>query len=204
MYAEEQLAAQAEEAAKNSAWEEMCQAFGGEPKKNLKGVRTLANGRYAAEIRDKVAGRKVWLGTFPSLKLAACAYELAARGMLSGGRHAVPNFQQTPSPALRAEFDDELAAQALRYREADGGGRPVPACLLRFARVPVPPVEEFPEQPPFTVEGPGCEITFVRSIPPEPVYIEAVEESYARDANLHLVNLQEYQAYCAQHDDARA
>ncbi|KQK17572.1 ethylene-responsive transcription factor CRF6 [Brachypodium distachyon] len=118
----------AEEAA---SWEDMCRAMGGPPAKKLKGVKSLGKGKYAAEIWMKEVGRTVWLGTFPSLKLAACAYELAARGILWRGRKASPNFEVIPSPALRREFEEELDKQELHHRGHEGSRRR-PACLVHF------------------------------------------------------------------------
>ncbi|XP_010229789.1 ethylene-responsive transcription factor CRF6 [Brachypodium distachyon] len=123
----------AKQAAEAASWEDMCRAMGSRPTKKLRGVKSLGKGKYAAEIWVKELERTVWLGTFPSLKLAACAYELAARGILSQGRKASPNFEVLPSPALRLEFEDELDKQELHHRKGYG---PRPACLVRFRPEP--------------------------------------------------------------------
>ncbi|GKA49757.1 pathogenesis-related genes transcriptional activator PTI6-like protein [Tanacetum coccineum] len=58
--------------------------------KKYRGVRKRPWGRYAAEIRDPTARKRVWLGTYDTPEEAASVYDNAA--VVLQGHNAVTNF----------------------------------------------------------------------------------------------------------------
>ncbi|PWA61558.1 AP2/ERF domain-containing protein [Artemisia annua] len=95
--------------------------------RKYRGVRKRPWGRYAAEIRDPTARKRVWLGTYDTPEEAASVYDNAA--VVLQGHNAVTNFpvfteaveKQKPlassngnggllSPKSVLPFDDELTA----------------------------------------------------------------------------------------------
>nr|GEV41546.1 pathogenesis-related genes transcriptional activator PTI6-like [Tanacetum cinerariifolium] len=88
-----------------------------------RGVRKRPWGRYAAEIRDPTARKRVWLGTYDTPEEAASVYDNAA--VVLQGHNAVTNFPvfteavEKPLPSANGgllspksvlPFDDELTA----------------------------------------------------------------------------------------------
>lgn len=93
--------------------------------RKYRGVRKRPWGRYAAEIRDPTARKRVWLGTYDTPEEAASVYDNAA--VVLQGLNAVTNFPvftesvEKPKPLPSSNggllspksvlpFDDELTA----------------------------------------------------------------------------------------------
>lgn len=119
----------------------------GEPaavdKSKMRGVRPRPGARYAAEIRDPIRKRRVWLGTFGSPVQAAHAYDDAARKFY--GVAAIVNYPDPAAPAAStgdstvisssssSSSSPEVTAVSLELRL----GLPGMACL---AAAPLPNV----------------------------------------------------------------
>lgn len=66
--------------------------------KKFRGVRQRKWGRWAAEIRDSAANKRLWLGTYDTAEEAAREYDKAAVRLK--GANAITNF---PQPAKKEE-----------------------------------------------------------------------------------------------------
>ncbi|CAJ2666599.1 unnamed protein product [Trifolium pratense] len=88
-----------------------------------RGVRRRNNDKWVCEMREPNKKTKIWLGTFPTVEMAARAHDVAA--MALRGRYACLNFADSvwrlPKPATAQAKDIQkaatLAAEAFRPKK---------------------------------------------------------------------------------------
>ncbi|PKU86028.1 pathogenesis-related genes transcriptional activator PTI6-like [Dendrobium catenatum] len=93
---------------------------GGGERKKFRGVRQRPWGRFSAEIRNPLCGKRLWLGTFDTAEEAAAVYDLAA--LQIKGAKAVTNF---PVGKIKYELESSDAP-------------PTPAAVLTVAEPAAP------------------------------------------------------------------
>lgn len=99
-------------------------------RKKFRGVRRRPWGRFSAEIRNPVRGKRVWLGTFDTAEEAAAVYDLAA--LQIKGDKAVTNF---PVGKIKYESESSEAPPSPAAVEAvaePAAPLPSPTSVLQF------------------------------------------------------------------------
>ncbi|KAF7111289.1 hypothetical protein CFC21_111315 [Triticum aestivum] len=112
----------------------MAAAAAGENKR-LNGVRKKGGDKFAAAIKHPVTKTLLWLGTYHSPEVAACAYDLAARELK--GTKAKLNLPYPPPVKLVMEV---IAAPRHRSHEHD-------APLFQVVTLPPDPIAPPPPPP---------------------------------------------------------
>ncbi|KAL6858977.1 hypothetical protein ACP4OV_017979 [Aristida adscensionis] len=128
---------------------EQCKAVevaGGGPKDpSWTGVRRRHWGRWASEIRMPRSRARLWIGTFPTARQAALAYD-AALFCFHGARPGKPhrfNFPAAPRPAVPEHerlrlTRDAVKTIAVKYARDLAGYVPPPPYVLPVAPPPPP------------------------------------------------------------------
>ncbi|XP_044959963.1 ethylene-responsive transcription factor ERF112-like [Hordeum vulgare subsp. vulgare] len=125
----------------------------------LTGVRKKGDGKFAAAISHPVTKTLLWLGTYSSPEVAACAYDLAARELK--GAKAKLNFPYPPPARLVKEV---IAAPRHRSHGHD-------APLFQVVTLPPDPTAPPPSPPrlvvyfPFSFEAPAGDSAPVPAYP---------------------------------------
>ncbi|KAG1677381.1 hypothetical protein FOA52_010760 [Chlamydomonas sp. UWO 241] len=122
-------------------------------KHGFRGVRRRPWGSYAAEIRDATCNKRRWIGTFPTAKEAAYAYDAAAVAL--HGYKARTNFRYTDAEMAQMKTTGTSPYVTM---PAEDGSAPSSATAAAPPRPP-PKQQQQPKQPQQHLEAQASDVT---------------------------------------------